>query len=77
MAHSILILSVPLIVHRDLVAVSPFMYGVAVDIRLAYDGMVKLSMGNWEYRLSFAISIKLGIRPSMIQLRTYCRGQTK
>ncbi|KAF3858726.1 hypothetical protein F7725_011927 [Dissostichus mawsoni] len=68
-AHSILILSVPLMVHRDL--------GVAVDIRLAYDGMVKLSMGSWEYKLSFAISIRLGIRPSMMQLRTYCQGHTE
>lgn len=42
-----------------------------MEIRLAYDGMVKLSMGSWEYRLSFAISIKLGIRPNMMQLRTY------
>lgn len=45
-AHRILILSVPFMVHSGLVAVSPFMYGVAVDIRRAYDGMVKLSIGS-------------------------------
>jgi hypothetical protein len=33
-------------VHRDLVEDSPFMYGVAVEMRRAYEGMVKLSMGN-------------------------------
>ena len=75
MAHRIRIRSVPLMVHRDLVAVSPFMYGVAVEMRRAYDGMVKVSMGSWEYRLSLAINMRLGSLPSMIQLLTYWQGR--
>lgn len=58
-------------VHRDLAAASPFIYDVAVEMRREYDGMTKLSVGNWVYRLSLAISIRLGILPSMMQLRIY------
>lgn len=40
-------------------------------MRREYDGMTKLSVGNWVYKLSLAISIRLGILLSMMQLRIY------
>ena len=58
-------------VQSDLEDASPFIYDVAVEMRREYDGMTKLSVGNWVYRLSLAISIRLGILPSMMQLRIY------
>lgn len=44
-------------------------------MRREYDGMTKLSVGNWVYKLSLAISIRLGILPSMMQLRIYWETQ--
>lgn len=58
-------------VQSDLAAASPFMYDDAVEMRREYEGMTKLSVGNWVYRLSLAISIRFGILLSMIQLRMY------
>lgn len=70
-AQSTRILRLLLMVHKDLLEASPFMYGVAVEMRREYEGMVNVSMGSWEYKLSFDISIRFGIRPSIMQLLTY------
>lgn len=64
-------------VHSDLEAASPFIYDVAVEMRREYDGMTKLSVGSWEYRLSLAISIRLGNLLSIIQLRMYYEEREK
>lgn len=45
-AQSTRILRLLLMVHRDLLEASPFMYGVAVDMRREYEGMVNVSMGS-------------------------------
>lgn len=58
-------------VQSDFGAASPFIYDVAVEMRRQYDGMTKLSVGNWLYRLSLAISIRLGNLLNMMQLRMY------
>lgn len=45
-AQSTRILRLLVMVHRDLLEASPFMYGVAVEMRRKYEGMVNVSMGS-------------------------------